>query len=101
MASNDPHPPGSPAIRNKNEGAISAEDAELFASRIRPSWELIDESMRSSLEAELAATPPNVPSDTIIDGVKALPGAGAPPPGAAAAKVEKAEGASVAAPAAA
>src|SRR5277367_4851307 len=62
MAANDPRPivsatkppqaglPSSPVIKRP---PLSAEDAELFASRIRPSWELIDDSARADVAADL------------------------------------------------
>ena len=67
MATNDP------AASEPRRPQLSVEEAELFASKIRPSWELIDDSMRNDLAADLAApAPQSGPPDTIIDGVPTL-----------------------------
>src|SRR5579871_467580 len=59
MASNDPRPvvprPDASPPRAERKAPLSFEDAELFASRIRPSWELVDDAMREEVAAELAA----------------------------------------------
>jgi hypothetical protein len=81
MASNDPRPvltkapAASPVI---TKSPLSVDDAELFASRIRPSWELVDDSLRSDLAADFgieappAGAPRDAAPDTIIEGVPTL-----------------------------
>src|SRR5580692_4043469 len=81
MPSNDPHPvlTKAPAVSPViTKSPLSVDDAELFASRIRPSWELVDDSMRSDLAADFgveaapAGAPREAAADTIIEGVPTL-----------------------------
>jgi hypothetical protein len=57
--------------------SLSIAEAELFASRIQPSWELVDDSLRSELAAELGLTDGKSDAskpagDTIIEGVPSM-----------------------------
>jgi hypothetical protein len=88
MAANDPRPavdkaPDAPPTgvaappAGSKKPSLSIEDAELFASRIRPSWELVDDSLRGDLAADFDVAPNGVRSggkgsDTIIEGVPTL-----------------------------
>ena len=62
------------ATKEPSKPALSVEDAELFASRIRPSWELVDDSLRAEIAADLAsaAGAPGSAPDTLIQGVPTL-----------------------------
>src|SRR5690348_1564832 len=68
MAANDPRPVKVPQTAGKaapaaskpspvepKKPSITIDEAEMFASRIRPSWELVDDSIRGDLAAEFAA----------------------------------------------
>jgi hypothetical protein len=77
MAANDPRPvvtkapqaglpPASPSSASPviKRPPLSAEDAERFASRIRPSWELFDDSSRNDLAGDLGLVPAPVVAKT-------------------------------------
>lgn len=68
MAADEPLPP---EARNS---PLSVEDAERFASQIRPSWEILDTETLASAALELApeAGAPGSAPDTIIEGVPAV-----------------------------
>src|SRR6185437_11767 len=97
MANNDPRSavksPQAPAapIAGSTKKPLSYADAEMFASRIRPSWELVDDAARADLAGDLdvkpaavvtmGGDPPYPPaqpagskpaSDTVIQGVPTL-----------------------------
>ncbi|MEO7329394.1 MAG: hypothetical protein ABI193_12495 [Minicystis sp.] len=89
MAANDPVAP------EARKPHLSAQDAELFASQIRPSWELLDfdgpipdlgvpiESPLLKARAGVAEAPPagaSSASDTVIDGVPTVPVSGSNEP---------------------
>lgn len=88
MAANDPVAP------EARKPHLSAEDAEQFASQIRPSWELLDFDGQIPdlgvpiesplLKARAAGEPPpagsKAASDTVIDGVPTFPVSGSNEP---------------------
>src|SRR5262245_21050013 len=79
MAANDPLAP------EARKQPLSAEDAERFASQIRPSWELLGSDGSDVLIPEAPpAGAPGAKSDTIIDGVPAVAVAGSGEPAPAA-----------------